>query len=158
MESDEEVAAIAGFGFGEPAAADAELVGVLGALGDAEADRAIEGADDGFGAEDGVPWGDFEVEEEVWAVGGEVGVGGVADAEVEVAGGRAAGAGFAFAGDAEAAAVDCAWGDADLELAGGDLAGLAIDGLEGERAEGAVHGFLEGDEEIAFDVAAASWG
>ena len=158
VESDEEVAAFAGFGFGEPAAADAELVGVLGAYGDAEADGAVEGADEGFGTEDGVPWGDFEVEEEVWAVGGEVLVGGVADAEVEVSGGSAAGAWFAFAGDAETAAVDCAWGDADLELTGGGFAGLAVDGLEGERAEGAVHGFLEGDEEIAFDVAAAGGG
>jgi hypothetical protein len=158
VESDEEVAAFAGFGFGEPAAADAELVGVLGALGDAEADGAVEGADEGFGTEDGVPWGDLEVEEEVWAVGGEVRVGGVADAEVEVAGGCAAGAGFAFAGDAETAAVDCAWGDADLEVAGGGFAGVAVDGLEGERAGGAVEGFIEGDEEIAFDVVAAGGG
>lgn len=158
VESDEEVAAFAGFGFGEPAAADAELVGVLGALGDAEADGAVEGADEGFGTEDGVPWGDLEVEEEVWAVGGEVRVGGVADAEVEVAGGCAAGAGFAFAGDAETAAVGSAWGDADLEVAGGGFAGVAVDGLEGERAGGAVEGFIEGDEEIAFDVVAAGGG
>jgi hypothetical protein len=65
VERDEEVAAFVGFGFGESAAADAELVGVLGALGDAEADGAVEGADEGFCAEDGVPWGDFKVEEEV---------------------------------------------------------------------------------------------
>ena len=85
-------------------------------------------------------------------------MGGVADAEVEVAGGSAAGAGFAFAGDAETAAVGSAWGDADFEVAGGGFAGVAVDGLEGERAGGAVHGFLEGDEEIAFDVAAAGGG
>jgi hypothetical protein len=165
VEGDEEVAAVAGFAFGEAAIADAEFLAVFAAWRDAEFDGAVEGGDDDFGAEHGFPWGEGEIVVEVGVAGSEVGVGGVADAEEEIAWRAAADAGAALGGDADATTVGGARGDADLEGLGFALAGLAVEGLEGDGAGGAVHGFFEGDEDVAFDIRAtagaiawAGWG
>ena len=147
VEGDEEVTAITGFTFGEATIADAEFLAVFAARWDAEFDGAVEGGDDDFGAEHGFPGGEGEIVVEVGVAGGEVGVGSVADAEEEIA--------WRAAGDA-GAALGGARGDADLEGLGFALAGLAVEGLKGDGSGGAVHGFFEGDEDVAFDIGATA--
>lgn len=165
VEGDEEVTALAGFAFGETSTADAEFLAVFAAWRDAEFDGAVEGGDDDFGAEHGFPGGEGKFVVEVGVAGSEVGVSGVADAEEEIAWRAAGDAGAALGGDADAATVGGTGRDADLEGLGFALAGLAVEGLEGDGAGGAVHGFFEGDEDVAFDIGAtagaiawAGWG
>ncbi len=129
---------------------------VFAAGWDAEFDGAVEGGDDDFGAEHGFPRGEGEIVVEVGVAGGEVGVGGVADAEEEVAWRAAADAGGALSGDADATTVGGARGDTDLEGLGFALAGLAVEGLKGDGSGGAVHGFFESDEDVAFDIGASA--
>ena len=156
FERDEEVTALAGFAFGEASTADAEFLAVFAAGWDAEFDGAVEGGNDDFSAEHGFPGGKVEFVVEVGVASCEVGVSGVADAEEEIAWRAAGDAGAALGGDADAATVSGTWGDADLEGLGFALAGLAVEGLEGDGAGGAVHGFFEGDEDVAFDIGATA--
>lgn len=156
VEGDEEVAAITGFAFGEATIADAEFLAVFAARWDAEFDGAVEGGDDDFGAEHGFPRGEWEFVVEVSVAGGEVGVGSVADSEEEIAWRAAADAGGALGGDADATTVGGARGDTDLEGLGFALAGLAVEGLKGDGSGGAVHGFFESDEDVAFDIGATA--
>ena len=145
VEGDEEVTALAGFAFGEAATADAEFLAVFAAGRDAEFDGAVQGGDDDFSAEHGFPGGEGEIVVEVGVASGKVWVSGVADAEEEIAWRAAGDSGAALGGDADTATVGGPWGDADLEGLGFALAGLAVEGLEGDGAGGAVHGFFEGD-------------
>ena len=74
-----EIAAFAGFSFGEAAAADAELLAVFAAGRNSEFDDAIERGDRDIRAEHGFPGGDFEFVQNIRAFGAEIGMGGVAD-------------------------------------------------------------------------------
>ena len=98
--------------------------------------------------------GEIEVVVEVGALGVEIRVGGVADPQIEIAGGCAAAAGFALAGDADAFSGDDTGGDADLERVGVDLAGARVGHLQRDGADVAIHDFLQCDEDVALHVVA----
>ena len=151
-----EIAAVAGIPLGQATAADAELLTIFAAGGNAECDRAIERGDAEFRAEHGFPRGDIELVIEVVAFGVEIRMGGVADAQIEISSRSTARAGLALGGDPDAFTIGDAQRDADLEGVRGNFPCAWIGGLEGNGADGTVHDFLEGNEDIALDVAAFS--
>ena len=154
VEDGVEIAAAGGFSLGQAAPADPQLLAIFAAGRDSQLDRAIEGGNREFCAKHGFPRREIEVVIKVRALSVEIWVSGVAHSQIEIARRRAAAAGFALAGDADAFAIGDSRRDPDLEGLGLDLAAAGVGGLEGNRADGAVHGFLESDEDITLDVAA----
>ena len=129
------IAAFAGFPFRQAAAADAELLAVFAARGDAEFDGAVQRWHAELGAEHGFPWGEVEIVVKIVALGVEIWMGGVADSEIEIARFGTATADLTLAGDADAFAIGDAGGDADLEGVGFHLAGGGTGRLQGNRSD-----------------------
>ena len=105
LEHDKKIAALAGLALGQAAATHAKLLAVLRADRDAELDGTIEGRDDDFRTENGLPRCEVELMEQISVAGGEVGMRRMAEAQEEVACGSSAIAGFTLAGHANTASI-----------------------------------------------------
>ena len=128
-DADVEVAGGAAAQGGDAAAFEPEDFAVLCAGGDFDCGGAVQCGDVGFSAQGGGGEGDGDFAEDVLPLALEDGVLGDVEDNVEVAGGAALVAGFAFAGDAQAVAVVNAGGDVDGEGFGAfDAAGAATFG------------------------------
>lgn len=96
LKDHEEIAAAAGFQR-QAVSPKPQAMPPLGTGGDFDLERAGEGRNGNRRSQHGFPRGEFEFVVEVVAFDLEVGVGGEADAEVEISGGTAADAGLAAA-------------------------------------------------------------
>jgi len=99
----------------QAAAAHAELLTVFAAGWNPEFDHSIECGHRDFRSQHGFPWRDFQIMKHIRAVGAEIRVGGVADAQVKIPRFSSTAARFALAGDADAFAIGDAGRDAHLE-------------------------------------------
>src|SRR5213078_2486676 len=152
LDVDEVVAAWGGLArrLRDAAAADAEHLPGLRALGDPHVDRPVERDDLEHGAERGLREADRVLAAHVEAVAPEHGVLGDPQVDVEVAGRGAALAGLALALEGLDAAVLGAGGHDD-----GELAGPAVAVGDVDRLAAAERGILEAELERVAQVAAA---
>jgi len=100
LEHDEEIAAASGFQR-QSMTTQAQALSALGSGRDLDLDRAVEGRNPDFGAEDGFPGGQVQFMVKVVAFDPEIRMRGEADTEVEITGGTLANAGAAAPGEAE---------------------------------------------------------
>jgi len=149
---------VSGWGVGpsrEAASAQSELMAVLGSRGYSECHGGGEGWHGDVGAEHRFPGGEVEFVVEVGSLDLEIRVGFDTHAQVEIAGGGAARGFAAFAGHPDALTFVDARGDANLEGIRLRLVAPGIAPLEGYRADGSIEDFVQGHEDIAFDVGCA---
>ena len=78
----------------------------------------------------------------------------IAEALARVAGRAAALPGFPLSRHTDTAAIGRARGDPDLKAVGFHLPGQAVAGLQGNGTQRTLHGFLQGDEDVPFDITA----
>src|ERR687887_1041647 len=125
LDGDQQVAEQPAGGAGHPAAAHPEGAAVLGAGRDLERHRPVQGRHLQLGAERGLGEGHRHGDGQVVAAAAEQRVLADVDLDDQVPGGRAGLAGLALALEADGGAVADPGGDADLQLAGADLAAPA---------------------------------
>src|SRR5206468_5114576 len=136
------------------ASTNPKLSAIIGTGWDAEADAGVECRHSHGGTENGFPGGEFQVVIKVGASHAEVRMRRQPHTQVKVSRYATARGWLTLPWSSNDLALLDTGGNADFDGVSFCLASAWIDPLQGDGAHRAMHRFVEGDENITFDVAA----